>query len=297
MFIDALKNNKEFKLENCIVDGDITFDNIIKKLKENNLEHLISNDGYVYNIQHKLTFINIIFNGKISFSLPTIIFIKSVIFLSSTFNGRVRFLCLFKGDVRFNRSSFYEIASFSGSKFEKDADFSCSTFWKDVRFEASMFNKRLTFEYSKFKCGIKLRNSVFMGEVNFRYSEFENIADFWDLGIEEDVDFSYIRVFGAMVFKNIKFKSIVKFTDISFDFLILSECLFKDMAIFKKINPCKGLAIFHLVNFGESENTVLIDFPLSKTSFLLTDVRDITIIADAEKILDEVLLEIMNYVN
>lgn len=80
--------------------------------------------------------------------------------------------------------------------------------------------------------------------------------------------------------------------------LSLRDTIFDNIALFKKKekNKDNGIAIFNLVNFKEP-NTTFINFPLSKTSFLLTDVKNTTIITNAEKILSDYLLEYLEIVN
>ncbi|UXM84205.1 pentapeptide repeat-containing protein [Methanococcus aeolicus] len=169
---------------------------------------------------------------------------------------------LFEGDLYINYCSFNGVVVFKEAEFKKNVEVVGCEFKKNVLFSETIFKGETNFE-----------DTIFKKEVNFSSSTF-NMAKF----------------------EKLTFESIAKFTDISFDLLSLRETIFKDIVLFKKKeeNKNKGMAFFNLVNFKEPENTTIIDFPLSKTSFLLTDVKDTTIIAEAEKILSENILKNMS---
>ena len=172
---------------------------------------------------------------------------------------------VFKGDLYIKYCSFDGVVVFKEVEFRRNIEIIGCEFKKDVLFSESKFERESNFSYSKFE-----------GEMKFSDSRF-NIVKF-----EKTI-----------------FKSITKFSDISFNLLSFVECTFEDIVVFKKKEENKdiGIAIFNLVNFKKPENTTFIDFPLSKTSFLLTDVKDITIITKAEKILSEYLLEYLEKKN
>ncbi|WP_421077212.1 hypothetical protein Mjas_05615 [Methanothermococcus sp. Ax23] len=145
-----------------------------------------------------------------------------------------------------------------------------------------------------FNCNFKEKSSV----------KFENVESNGEKSEFKNITFEGITEFSEVESKNIKFeklifKSATKFMNISFSQIFFLESVFEDLAFFKKKeeNKDEGIAIFNLVNFKEPENTTFIDFPLSKTSFLLTDVKEITIIAKAEKILSEYLLDYLDKKN
>nr|WP_281033984.1 pentapeptide repeat-containing protein [Methanotorris igneus] len=111
---------------------------------------------------------------------------------------------------------------------------------------------------------------------------------------KRDVDFSRTTFRGDVDFLGVTFKNLTKFINVSFELAKFLHCIFEDITVFKRretFSPDKNeVVIFNFVNFKNPQNTTFMDFPLSKISFLMTDVKDITIIAKAEEILSEKLL-------
>jgi hypothetical protein len=126
-------------------------------------------------------------------------------------------------------------------------------------------------------------DTKFYGEVNFGSSIFEG-----------DTDFSK-AIFNKANFSESTFKSRAYFENITFDLLSFVNCGFRDTTLFKRVDDrnYKGIAIFNFVRFDE--NTIIDNFPLSKTSFLRTNVRKIMLMEyfednNIEKILSHKLL-------
>jgi hypothetical protein len=322
-FIEHLKKREDFKLENCIINGNVDILEVYERIKDDDeLKELVSEkirkDAIVDILEITVT-INITINfqnvefigdflmhnekpydekslGRIKgkaiingINLTFSRFKGEVDFRHLTSKGKVNFTFVEfeKGDIKFSGAIFEEEANFDFifSGLESKIYFVGSVFEKDVRFTFSISKGKVDFTGSKFKRNVdfSLTFEKNGGEIIFRNIEFNG-----------DVDFSHLDINGTVKFEKVRFKSIAKFTDISFELLVFSEVIFEDIVVFSKKNPNKGIAIFNLVNFKNPDNTAFIDFPLSKTSFLMTDVKEIIIIAKAERIFDDLLLEFVD---
>jgi len=269
-----------------------------------------NNDFRLYNENKQPIFeigkaerLQMVFNGNVDFIKSE--FNGETIFENSIFNKEVNYFeCTFKR-ADFSNVLFNGYVSFYNSEFHRDVNFMQTKFFGYVNFHATKFNEFVGFIFSEFNGVIsfshsefnrvKFLRSIFVGEITFIDSIFKE-TDFTGSKFNGKVNFSNIAV-NKIYFRNSTFKSIAEFSDISFNLLIFTKTIFEDIAFFRKKNPNNGIAIFNLVNFKNPDNTTFIDFPLSKTSFLLTDVKDITIIAKAEKILSEYLLDYLDEIN
>ncbi|AIJ05578.1 hypothetical protein JH146_0730 [Methanocaldococcus bathoardescens] len=270
MFIDALKNRRDFWLENCIVEGDINILNIYERIKEkikdkndkNRLKELITkrddDKGTIVeiNIDIHICIDNVEFKGNfilyyISRNIEIIktIFKNGIVFSNSTFEK----------DVVFMKSTFENMSIFGNLTFKGRVDFSNAIF-KKTEFSRLIFEKETFFNNSIFE-NVKFLGCIFENDVLFVETEFNG---------------------EKLEFKNLIFKKITKFEEISFKLLIFSECIFEYISHFKSKKDNNGFAVFYKCAFGHKE-VIIENFPLSKTSFLLTDMREALILCDEEK--------------
>jgi len=308
-FVECLEKGEEFKLENYIVRGDIDILDIYKRIKEKIKdkyrlkELIIEKDGELFdkriiiNVDINIYIFGVEFNDEFRMSSIingkrikiTIAFKGSAYFVSSTFKGVTVFSeTIFEGEVDFARATFEEIVLFDRVTFNEDANFWSVTFNKGAYFEHTIFKK-----------------VAFFREAKFNYTE---LTEFRYVVFEEDANFKNMR--GKLEFYNSSFKSLADFRDICFNLILFVDCTFEDLALFKKgkikfekyesnrinlkkpdkewictiINMIKDecLAIFLNTQFL-NKHTKIEDFPLSKTSFLKTDVREVMILCDINK--------------
>ncbi|XRP96728.1 pentapeptide repeat-containing protein [Methanocaldococcus sp. 16A] len=223
---------------------------------------------------------NTTFEKEVNFD--NAVFEEEANFKKATFKGKANFYkTKFKKKVNFDEAIFNDVADFREAEFninDGKTDFSNTTFKNYVQFSFASFNGKVHFIHATFEKEAYFKDAEFNGEVNFGSSVFK-----------KEVDFSY-STFNIAIFEKLTFDSIAKFTDISFDLLIFSETIFEEITFFKKKNPYKGIAIFNKVAFG-NKHSKIINFPLSKTSFLMTDVSEILITEKAEETLTHKLLK------
>ena len=292
-FINCLKSGEKFEIYDAVVEGDIDIEEIyerIKNIKDKELKGAkLEKKDYkiIIKININVYMVKVEFKGefKMYFSKNT---------------EKIVICTIFGGDAFFTNSTFKKGANFDYTIFKKDAIFWFSKFGdkNTIKFRHSIFEGVAQFNNSEVGFKIYFMNVIFKEKANFKKALL-NRAHFNNCIFEKEAYFIDTEFNGKVKFEKLTFESIAKFTDISFDSLSLREAIFNDIVLFKKKKENKniGIAIFNLVNFKEPENTTFIDFPLSKTSFLLTDVKEITIIAKAEKILSEYLLDYLDKKN
>jgi len=328
-FINCLKRGVSFGLEGEIVEGDIDIKEIyerINNIKDNELNGANiekKDDIIIINICIPIYLINIEFKGKFKLGARMLwakvgTNSRKLVPVKIAFNNTV-----YMHTITFNKETTFGDSDFKGSftmydiTFKEKADFSHLTFEKDVFSQYSLltFEKEAFFGNSKYFgnvyiSGVEFKEKAYFSETIFDniYTKFEDTifkekadfssaifkhAEFNHTTFEKDADFNHVKFNGKVNFEKVLFNSIVEFTDILFNLLIFNGSIFNDIVLFEKKeeNKDEGIATFNLVNFKEPENTIFINFPMSKTSFLLTDVKEITIIAEAERILDNYLLD------
>ena len=215
-------------------------------------------------------------NVEKKFCIDGCSFDGNVVFIENTFEGDVEFL-----RNRFNDNILFSKVEFNGEKSEfKNLIAEGITEFSEVKFEKNVEFLKCDFEED--------------GTVKFEDVEFKGDSTFSLNNFKSNVEFVNVK-FDNLIFKNSTFKSETKFVDIS-RLLAFLECSFGDIAYFKKnkerIN--EGVIIFHQVIFKEPKYVKFINLVLSKTSFLLTDIKEITIMAEPEKILDDYILNLLN---
>jgi uncharacterized protein YjbI with pentapeptide repeats len=313
------KFGKKAFFEECKFKGETYF--------HSTFESTVSFDRSIFNkyAEFQSTFKCLLYFTKTEFN-------HRVKFWNTKFSDTIFKITKFK-NASFTYSKFYGEIEFSGCEFE-NADFYGVKF-KSVSFEFCKSSGYFAFLNEHPVLKTENMKTVFNGDFYMKYCSFEGVVGFIGTKFEKNVElldcnfkenssvkfeknvefngeksefknitFGGITEFSEVKFKNTKFeksifKSAIKFIDTSFSQIFFLESVFEDLAFFKKKeeNKDEGIAIFNLVNFKEPENTTFIDFPLSKTSFLLTDVKEITIIAKAEKILSEYLLDYLDKKN
>jgi uncharacterized protein YjbI with pentapeptide repeats len=309
--IIKLSFNKITNFDGSIFKEDVDFSNTVFK---GDITHFGDSefegeaDFHDSTFENGVNFVDTIFNNA-DFSRAT--FKKEdANFKKATFKGKADFRkTKFKKAADFNEATFKDIVDFWNVKFNMDeshkgkTDFSNATFEKYVQFSFASFNKKVLFIHTTFEKEAYFKDAKFNGEVDFGSSTiFKGEADFKDAKFngevnfrssvfKEEADFSS-STFNMINFEKLIFKSITKFTDISFGQMFFLESIFEDIVFFKKKeeNKDKGIAIFNKVAFG-NKHAKIINFPLSKTSFLMTDVNEILITEKAEEILRHKLLK------
>ncbi|ADC70459.1 conserved hypothetical protein [Methanocaldococcus sp. FS406-22] len=259
--------------------------------------------------------LQMVFNGNVDFIKSE--FNRETNFKNSIFNKKVSYFeCTFKR-ADFSNVLFNGYVSFYNSEFHRDVNFMQTKFFGYVNFHATKFNEFVGFIFSEFNGAIYFLQSefnrvtfcsIFVGEIKFIYSKFREFADFTDSEFNGEVNFSNITA-NKIYFHNSTFKFRADFRDIRFNLISFVDSTFEDLALFRKgikfekyekyginlkkpnkqwthtiINMIKDkcLAIFLNTQFL-NKHTKIENFPLSKTSFLKTDVREVMILCDIKK--------------
>ena len=272
-------------------------------------------------------------NDKVKNSkLLRIILNKDVSFEKSKFYGKTDFNhAEFNGKTDFNHAEFIRYAyfrytkfygktDFNRAKFDKTVSFRYAEFNGDANYDHVEFNEKAIFRYVIFNGRIKFDTTTFEKDAYFRYTKFYGKVNFGSSDFKGRADFSK-SIFNITNFNDCTFENMAKFRDIYFGLLFFVDCTFKDMAEFRKgrirfkkykqynnlyyvkrhnkqwaeliSNTIKyGLAIFNNAQFLNKHSKIK-NFQLSKTSFLMTDVREVMLLCDIkkEKILSHILFE------
>ena len=305
-FIEALKSEKKvFKIDNAVVEGDISIFEVYTQIKnDKELNKLITVKEFtgesMVNVR-KCVYINIpvsIIAQKVEFKGALFFYGGSEGIIFKHNNEDVFISLIFKKEVKFYISTFEKEAYFRGIIFDEYIEFTHSTFKKELSFENSVikncqffhatFKKEAYFSKTIFNDSTIFIDATFEGKAEFNHAEFKGKAEFNYAKFEKNVDFSKV-IFNKTKFSDTTFKSRAYFDNIIFNLLSFVSCGFRDTISFKRVDDrnYKGIAIFNFVVFDE--NTTIDNFPLSKTSFLRTDVRKIMLMEYIEK--DEGIIE------
>ncbi|AIJ05472.1 hypothetical protein JH146_0623 [Methanocaldococcus bathoardescens] len=272
MFIECLKKGKDFRLENCIVDGYVDIREIYNRIKnDNGLKGLLEISEKL--IGKKLVDTEV--NKCVYVTIPI-----SITILNAEFRGILSFDGGVNGVI---------------TKFGNENVFISLIFKKEVKFLNTTFEENVYFRGINFKENVKFLNSIFKRKADFSDSIIGRCT-FYLSNFYGNVDFSEVTFGNDAFFVNSIFKSITKFEEIRFNLLVFSECIFEYISHFKSKQDNNGFAVFHKSSFGYKE-VIIENFPLSKTSFLKTDVRGVLILCDVEdkKILSHELLNFKEY--
>lgn len=199
-FVECLEKGEDFKLKDCVVEGNVDILNIYEMIKDKELKGGYiekKDDEIVVNINIKVDIYNVEFNGDFRFFVN-----MEYQIVISVFNGNAYFRVItFKGSVYFIRTIFNGDVDFIDTIFEENAYFSVTAFKGNIiNFSGTIFNKESHF-----------KSTTFEGNTYFSVTTF-NIAEFY----------------------NSTFKSHVYFDDISFNLLSFTDCRFRDDVSLKK---------------------------------------------------------------
>jgi uncharacterized protein YjbI with pentapeptide repeats len=301
MYFEKLAFEGNVYFENSTFNGKIDF----KKLK---FGRGIYFNGSIFekevNFEYSLFQLGVDFSGSV--------FKENIYFEYSKFEAGVEFYkSIFDGKVNFTSSIFLGTVGFEKSEFNEEVSFEKSEFLGNVNFWKSIFVREVNFTSLKFN-----------GNVNFSELFFKDRTVFSNVKVYKKADFA-TSVFNEVQFVDVKFKfadftgcvfeKLLLFSRVSSNLIKFTGAIFEGVAYFMenentdskqislfdlfknkyltKNSKITGIALFNFVNFKSSNNITFVNFPLSNISFLLTDVKDITIITKAEKIIDEILLE------
>ncbi|WP_292460825.1 pentapeptide repeat-containing protein [Methanothermococcus sp.] len=243
-------------------------------------------------------------NKKADFSNTT--FEGDADFSNTTFNKKAdfKYATTFKKEAYFIYTMFEDKAYFSNTTFEGNANFSNTIFKKEAYFGYLRYT-------TTFKKEAYFSNTTFNKKADFGSAIFEH-AIFKHTTFKKDADFKN-TISGILEFDKSTFEDIAYFRDIYFGLLSFIDCTFKNMAeyrykvkseeeldkinkeIVKTINKYNNIAIFNNAQFL-NKHTKIINFQLSKTSFLMTDMREVMLLHNIEenneKILSHIFFEI-----
>jgi uncharacterized protein YjbI with pentapeptide repeats len=254
---------KAYKNGRCIFHAEEKDPLLFKKELDKELKEMEMYGNFNFT---GFTFPNIDFSGK-NFDYPTFFiaatFKEKVIFDSATFNRQV----FFDGAV------FHQEAGFLGTKFQQNAWFRGTQFQKDAYFEGALFKRVVTFGGASVLGNAEFSGSVFRSSVRFNLAKFNGIADFM-----------FSIFYGGAYFMDCSFK---KYADFSFS-------TFHNQVFFKTSKYERGYLVFLSTTFKNPRITRIIGYPLSRISFMATDIEGILLVpapVGNQEILDEIILK------
>jgi len=187
-FVECLEKGEDFRLEDCIVEGEVNILKIYERIKEKikdekRLKELITEqvDNFGQNI--KTITINVNFH-----------------LFNVDFRGDFRLFChINKNEIRI---TFSRNVNFRRVLFHGDVDFKYSTFEDSANFEILVFNGNANFMVSKFKTKVMFKNLIFRGYVDFRGSVFNE--DFKEnVGFIGEISPVVLKLFGSRSGNNV----------------------------------------------------------------------------------------------
>ncbi|XRP96675.1 pentapeptide repeat-containing protein [Methanocaldococcus sp. 16A] len=238
-------------------------------------------------------------------------------FGDAEFKGDAYFLgAEFENEVIFGRAEFEKAVSFTNTIFEGEAKFWEAEFKGEAYFMKAIFKKKANFIGATFEgtvnfLDVKFKGTVSFIEAIFIYGIFEYTT------FEKDANFNNTKNL-KLKFNKSTFNNIADFRDICFGLLSFVDCTFKEAGMFKRNNNIEKKKIDnkikkvnellekiknHIKKYGSfaiflnvqflNNHTKIENFPLSKTSFLKTDVREVMLLCEItdEKILSHYLYE------
>jgi len=128
-------------------------------------------------------------------------------------------------------------------------------------------------------------DTEFLGSTEFNYAEFRESAFFVGAKFRRRAIYNYVTFDGSVYFIKCSINTLIDF----------SFSTFNRQVLFRAAEDNQGYLVFFSTTFREPKITHIIGYPLSRVSFLLTNVEDINLVparAGNEKILDEKILEI-----
>ena len=281
------------------------------------------------NEDEKFDFTGIIFPAEIDLSSK--VFGKPVSFIGATFRERADFFCVtFQESVDFTGAEFQDVAEFTMAEFQKTPTFNRAKFKTGAEFIRTKFQGGATFVGAEFEGdglfdeaefhneayfrGVKFLSEARFAEVEFqRYTDFENAkflkvarfygtkflysAKFYGAEFRESAFFEEAKFSGGAIYNNVTFDGSVYFIKCSINTLIdFSFSTFNRQVLFRAAEDNQGYLVFFSTIFREPKITYIIGYPLSRVSFLLTNIEGIQLVparAGNEEILDGILLRIV----
>jgi uncharacterized protein YjbI with pentapeptide repeats len=206
-------------------------------------------------VQNPAYFNNSIFHGKIHLSGAT--FSQGVYFLGATFSE----------GVYFTEAKFTKGANFSGATFREEARFTRATFTEPAYFRRAMFAQEVDFGRAKFNKGASFIHATFTKRADFSGATFNQKAIFVATTFNEEAAFT-----NATFTKMARFRSL--------------------RAVKNALVDHSPILVFENVTLDDPKHVHFDRFDLSNTSFVATDVSQISIGEKAtwhlnKKLLDE----------
>ena len=168
-------------------------------------------------------------------------------------------------------------------------------FEKELEINNTIFKGKVSFWNCKFKENFYIKFSFFNDVVDFGNTKFSKCLVLYDNIFKNIVDFSSINTEYLKIEMGI-FESIVRFSNISCDLVAIIDTIFNETVFFSVCGNNKdGINLFMAIRtVFNSEYSKIIHTSLSRISFLLTDIENLTIVANSDRIFDDILFEIKN---
>jgi len=229
------------------------------------------------------------FNGfifPVAIKLEVRVFGKPISFVGATFKGRAEF----SGVI------FQENADFTGVAFQYGVEFHMSQFHKNVSFNNAKLEKRGIFNLTEFKDIVYFIKAEFEEDVFFYGATFNEVF-FIKCRFSSSIDIRNSTFNKWVTFIDVTFNGDVYFTDCRFNSLInFRYCAFNKQARFIAAEDNQGYLGFLSTIFREPKTIYIIGYPLSKVSFLLTNIEGIYLVparTGNDEILDETLMRMV----
>ncbi len=220
----------------------------------------------------------------------------------------IKLVRVFGKPISFVGAAFRGRAEFIGVTFQESADFTGAAFQDRVEFHGSQFQKYVSFNNAKFEKRVIFNLTEFQGDVYFIKAEFEEDVFFYGATFNEEVLFIKCRFSSSIDIRDSTFNKRVTFTEVTFNgdayftgcrfnsLIKFPYSTFNKQVHFKAAEDNQGYLAFLLTTFREPKNTYIIGYPLSRVSFLLTNIEGIYLVparTGNEDILDEMLMRIV----
>lgn len=217
-------------------------------------------------------FDGVVFEDKALFQFAT--FTKSAWFSSAEFQK----------EAEFTRTTFREEAVFIGARFKEKTWFRNVTFQGYTLFTGAVFGEAF-FTRTTFQGEAMFDGAVFQTTAKFVGAQFHKSAFFIEAIFESEADFSISVFYGGAFFIQCSFSGMANFAYTTFD----NQAIFINLS-----NGFPGYLVFLSTAFKKPTISQIIGYPLSRVSFMTTDIEGILLVPareEEEDILDEIILK------
>ncbi|MBK8808397.1 MAG: pentapeptide repeat-containing protein [Bacteroidales bacterium] len=153
--------------------------------------------------------------------------------------------CIFNEIAKFQRTEYYQAASFFKVQFLNEVNFQASYFYKDAVFRSAQFKKKAVFSSLSVLTGLYFNYAIFEDQILFQNVQCFDKAVFSNAVFMKDVNFKRCNFYESVSFNTAKFDSTLVLKDCNF---MRGKPDFENSIIIDTLKP-----IFENCNYTETK--------------------------------------------